>query len=163
MLFALANIRQSPRHHPEGNVWNHTLMVLDEAASRKEKAVAGSRVFMWAALLHDIGKAETTKIRKGKITAYDHDKVGASMARDFLQEFESESFISNVAALVRWHMQILYADKAPRFADFETMRREADVRDVALLGLCDRLGRLGADKHKEEKTIQEFLQRSKSL
>ncbi len=38
---------------------------------------------MWGALLHDLGKAPTTKIRKGKITSYDHDKVGAELVRNF--------------------------------------------------------------------------------
>jgi len=157
MLSRLISTRQSPRHHPEGNVWNHTLMVVDEAAVRKDEAIAGSRVFMWAALLHDIGKGTTTKIRNGKITAYDHDKAGGVMSREFLREFEEEPFVSKVAALVRWHMQILYATKNMRFADFNAMKSETDVRDVALLGLCDRLGRLGVDKYKEEKAVQDFL------
>jgi len=157
MLSRLKHIEQSPRYHPEGNVWNHTLLVVDEAAARKEKALVGSRVFMWAALLHDIGKSTTTKIRNGRITAYDHDKAGAVMSRKFLQEFEDEPFLSDVAALVRWHMQILYAAKDLRFADFDAMKREAETRDIALLGLCDRLGRLGSDKHREEKIIQDFL------
>ncbi len=41
---------------------------------------------MWAALLHDIGKAETTKNENGKITAYNHDKTGALQAEDFLKK-----------------------------------------------------------------------------
>ena len=158
MLSRLKDIKQSPIHHPEGNVWNHTLLVLDEAAARKDQAT-DSRVFMWAALLHDIGKAVTTRVRKGKITAYDHDKAGAEMAREFLQEFVDELFISKVAALVRWHMQILYVAKDMRFADMESMRDQANIRDVALLGLCDRLGRLNVDKPIEEKAIQEFIRK----
>jgi len=157
MLALLKHIEQSKRYHPEGSVWNHTLMVVDEAAIRKDKAALGSRVFMWAALLHDIGKGPATKVRGGRITAYDHDKIGKKMAKEFLREFEDEIFVSKTAALVRWHMQILYASKNMRFADFDAMKSETDVQDVALLGLCDRLGRVGADKEKEEKTVQNFL------
>jgi len=159
MLSGLKNIKQSPIHHPEGSVWNHTLLVLDEAAARKGRAT-DSRVFMWAALLHDIGKAVTTRVRKGKITSYDHDKEGAGMARAFLREFEDEPFISKVAALVRWHMQILFVVKNMRFADLDNMWDQTDVKDVALLGLCDRLGRLGVNERAEEETIQLFLKKA---
>jgi putative nucleotidyltransferase with HDIG domain len=162
MLSRLKGIKQSPQHHPEGSVWNHTLLVLDEAAARKDQAT-DSRVFMWAALLHDVGKAATTKIRKGKITAYDHDKAGAQMSREFLQELEDEPFISEVAVLVRWHMQILYVTKNMHFANLDTMRKETNVRDVALLGLCDRLGRLGADKLSEMKAINDFLRKAGTI
>lgn len=158
MLSRLQKVEQSPQHHPEGSVWNHTLLVVDQAAERKAQS-SDSRAFMWAALLHDIGKAETTKIRKGKITAYDHDKVGAEMTRDFLAEFETEPFLSKVAALVRWHMQILYVVKDLPFADIHAMRLAVDVRDIALLGLCDRLGRRGADITAEEQAIELFLKK----
>jgi len=85
LLYQLQFTKQSPVHHPEGNVWNHTLMVVDEAAIRKGLS-KDSRVFMWAALLHDIGKPATTKINKEKITAYNHDKEGAKLAYEILQE-----------------------------------------------------------------------------
>lgn len=159
MLSGLKMIGQSPRHHPEGSVWNHTMLVLDEAAARKAQA-NDMRAFMWGALLHDIGKSSTTKVRKGKITAFDHDKVGASMTREFLSEFETEPFISAVTALVRWHMQILYVTKAMRFADLEAMRREADVNDVALLCLCDRLGRGQVNRREEEQNVRAFLRKA---
>jgi len=38
LLSALKVTRQSPKHHPEGDVWKHTLMVVDEAAKQKKKA-----------------------------------------------------------------------------------------------------------------------------
>ncbi len=64
------------------------------------------KVFMLAAFLHDIGKPPTTRNRKGKITSYDHDKVGSRMAKEFLQEVhEDNHIIDQVMNLVRWHMQ----------------------------------------------------------
>ena len=72
LLKKLKNVEQSKKYHPEGNVWNHTMMVVDEAAKVKDQS-SHSKAFMWAALLHDIGKPDTTKVRKGRITSYDHD------------------------------------------------------------------------------------------
>jgi putative nucleotidyltransferase with HDIG domain len=68
MLLRLKTTGQSPKHHPEGSVWTHTLLVVNEAAKRRDRS-ADPLVFMWAALLHDIGKPDTTKNRNGKITA----------------------------------------------------------------------------------------------
>lgn len=161
MLSTLHRVPQSPTHHPEGHVWNHTLLVVDEAAKRKSQAT-NPRVFMWAALLHDIGKAKTTRMRKGKITAYDHDKVGAEMAREFLECFEEEAFIGQVQALVRWHMQILFVVKDLPFADISGMLTQTNVEDVALLGLCDRLGRTGIDTAHESQNIKVFLEKVKA-
>jgi len=80
---AMEKTEQNPDYHPEGNVFAHTLLVVDEAAKRRNES-RNPRVFMWAALLHDVGKPETTKWRKGKLTAYDHDIAGAVTARRFL-------------------------------------------------------------------------------
>ena len=159
MLLAEKNTEQSPTHHPEGNVWEHTLLVVDEAAKRKEYST-NPRVFMWAALLHDIGKPETTKIRKGRITSYDHDKKGAELARSFLSKLTDEvDFIQTVGWLVRFHMHILYVTKSLPFADVPGMRAHTDLRDTALLGYCDRLGRTGADCQAERNAIITFLQK----
>ncbi len=162
MLLRLQNTPQSKKHHPEGNVWNHTLLVTDEAAWRKAQS-SDARAFMWAALLHDIGKFDTTEFRRGRITAYDHDKVGAELTHRFLDVFRCDpSFIRNVVSLVRWHMQILYVLKDLPYADIPAMKREANLHDVALLCLCDRLGRVGSDADMEEKNRRAFLQRIQS-
>lgn len=162
MLYKLIDTRQSPRHHPEGSVWNHTMMVVDEAAKVKGQS-RDSRVFLWTALLHDIGKAPTTRTRNGRITSYDHDKVGAELARKFLNEFTDDTaFIDRVSELIRYHMHILYVDKDLPFADIRGMRQRTDVDEVALLGLCDRLGRQGSDRAEEEENIRVFLRKAKT-
>ncbi len=159
MLHCLKDTNQSPKHHPEGNVWNHTLLVVDEAANVKSKS-KNPRVFVWAALLHDIGKPATTKNHKGKITAYDHDKVGAKLTEEFLSQLTDEKdFIAAVTQLVRWHMQILFVVKDLPFGDIHTMKQSSDINEVALLGLCDRLGRTNVNKSAEENNIRLFLQK----
>ncbi len=153
----LKKAEQSPKHHPEGNVWNHTMLVVDEAA--KVKNISGNaKVFMWSALLHDIGKPATTKVRNGRITSYDHDVVGADLARKFLHEFSNdEGFTEKVVELVRWHMQILFVINNLPFADIKSMKRKTDINEVALLGFCDRMGRLGVNQQEEEENIRKFL------
>lgn len=159
MLAALKKTEQSPVHHPEGNVWNHTMLVVDEAAKRKSYS-SDARVFMWAALLHDIGKPQTTKIRDGRITAYEHDRHGADLARGFLGELtEDAAFIDRVAQLVRYHMHIFYVVKELPFQDLQGLLHNTNAGDAALLGFCDRLGRKGADEDAERKAAMLFLKK----
>lgn len=153
MLSDLIDTPQSPEYHPEGSVWNHTMLVVDRAAERKDKS-EDPHVFMWSALLHDIGKAPTTKIKKGRITSYDHDKWSKKMAVEFLRDFTDDvDFIDKVSKMVRWHMQLLFVVKNLPFAETERMVQEVSIDEMALLSLCDRLGRgnMTEDKVEEEK------------
>ena len=133
------------------------MLVVDAAATVRLQS-KNPKVFMWAALLHDTGKPDTTRKRKGKITSYDHDKIGAEKTKIFLGNFsEDVNFIDEVTALVRWHMQILFVINNLPFADIEGMKREVAISEIALLGLCDRLGRTGVDRKKEEGRNKEFI------
>jgi putative nucleotidyltransferase with HDIG domain len=162
MLGRLKETEQNLKYHPEGSVWNHTMLVVDAAAEVKEKS-SYPRVFMWAALLHDIGKPGTTRVRKGRITSYDHDRLGAKLSADFLNEFDCDSsFIRDVSALVRWHMQLLFVTKSLAFANVDNMLSQVSMEDVGLLGLCDRMGRLGADRAEEEKNVALFLEKCRA-
>lgn len=159
LLGDLISTGQSPEHHPEGSVWNHTMLVVDNAAKRKHES-CDPRVFMWGALLHDLGKAPTTRVRKGKVTSYDHDRVGEKLSIDFLREFtDDDEFMVKVSALVRWHMQILFVVKGLPFADIGKMLSEVPLEEIALLGICDRLGRgkLTPEKIAQEKESVEFF------
>jgi len=157
MLKRLKNVEQSPKHHAEGNVWNHTMMVVDEAAKVRNKST-NPGVFMWASLLHDIGKAVTTRVRKGRITAYGHDTAGEKLAREFLSWYtDDEDFINEVAMLVRYHMHILYVLKDLPYKDMEGLKKNTNVSDIALLGFCDRLGRKGSDVETERMNVSNFM------
>ncbi|MBR3772334.1 MAG: HDIG domain-containing protein [Clostridium sp.] len=156
MLGKLKKTKQSPTHHPEGSAWNHTMLVLDYAAHLREQSKS-PRVYMWAALLHDIGKAETTRIRKGKITSYDHDKVGARLAQEFLGYFElEEEFVTDVCNLVRYHMNILFVVNNLPYQDVEGLKKHTDVDELALLGFADRMGRLNVDEKEVNEVIRKF-------
>ncbi len=141
LLGALKQTEQNPTHHPEGNVWNHTLLVVDNAALVREQS-EDKTVFMWSALLHDIGKPSTTMLRKGKLTSYDHDKAGERLSKEFLRAFtQDESFVIKVSKMVRWHMQVLMVVKNLPFANIRAMVRDVPLHEIALLAMCDRLGR----------------------
>lgn len=160
-LYKLKSTEQSKKHHPEGSVWNHTMMVIDEAAKIKNRS-RDKKVFMWSALLHDIGKPATTKNIAGKITSYEHEKIGAKMAKDFLSCFSDDiEFIDSVSMLVKWHTQIMFITKNLPYAEIDKMKESIDVEELALLGLCDRLGRLGSNRVQVENTIKYFIEKCK--
>ncbi len=160
ILTKLQDIPQELKYHPEGNVWNHLMLVIDKGAKYKEYS-CNKRVFMWALLLHDIGKVNTTKVRKGRITSYDHDKVGAKMASNFLKYFKEENkFIEDVVSLVRWHMQILFIINKLPFSNINDMINEVELKEISLISLCDRLGRGSIDEKKIKETyeyVQKFV------
>jgi uncharacterized domain HDIG len=163
MLWILKDTNQSRKYHPEGSVWNHTMLVLDEAAKVKNKS-SEPQVFMWAALLHDIGKPATTTSRNGKITSYDHDKVGEKLCTEFLTNFVDEKdFIQKVSSMVRYHMHILYVLKDLPYSDVKNLLQKVDINEIALLGLCDRLGRYGAISALEEADYNLFLNKLKRI
>ncbi len=104
-LCALNNVEQSPKHHAEGNVWNHTMMVLDEGAKYKSlsKDPFG---FMLACLCHDFGKAVCTEIINGEIHAYGHETKGLSLIKKFLVRVTNDKkLISYVLNLCEYHMK----------------------------------------------------------
>lgn len=152
MIKDLQEVDQNPKYHPEGNVFIHTMMVVDEGAKYREKS-RDKRVFMWSLLLHDIGKKPTTKLRKGRLTSYNHDIVGADMTVKFLEHFnENEAFIEEVRGLVRWHMQSLFVTKDMKFQNIGDMLKDVNINEIVLVSLSDRLGRGNLDYKEIEDT-----------
>lgn len=149
-LKRLEKVQQSPEHHPEGDVWKHTMIVVDKGAELREKA-EDKRAFMWALLLHDIGKFATTNLRDGKWTSYDHDKEGEIEAEKFLRYFtNNEKFIFKTKKLVRYHMHLLFLSKKMPFADEKGLIENVNINDISLVFLSDRTGRGGITKKKEK-------------
>lgn len=156
VIGCLREVQQNPKYHPEGNVFRHTMMVVDEGAKNRERS-NDKRAFMWALLLHDIGKKPTTRMRKGRLTSYDHDKVGADMARKFLEYFNQDTeFIDKVVGLIRWHMQSLFVVKNMKFQSIDEMLEDVDKNEIVLVALSDRMGRGGLDSDKVKETIDQI-------
>lgn len=108
-LHDLKKTGQDPDWHPEGDVFIHTCMVVDEAAIEQHELPERYRyVHMWAALLHDIGKAPTTKPnpKHGRLSAKGHADFSERMAKDLLARLGmNKSLIKQIAGLCREHMR----------------------------------------------------------
>ena len=103
-LDALRGIPQDPEWHPEGDVWVHTLMVLDAAASLRSDGDE-DLALMLGALCHDLGKPATTQRVDGRIRSYRHDVGGVAPTRALLGRMRAPGALTaKVAALVEHHL-----------------------------------------------------------
>ena len=138
----LKTVEQSPKYHPEGNVYNHVMLVVDKAAQIRNLANS-KKEFMLAALLHDVGKKEATKKNsKGNYTSYNHDKIGEKIVNDILTNYDINNIErAKIVNLVKYHMHHLYILKNLPYGNIEEMIKNVDLNDMILLFISDRLGR----------------------
>ncbi len=155
MIVKLKNIDQNKKFHKEGNVFNHTMLVIDKASKLKDNS-NDIEILMISALLHDIGKLTTTAIRKGRITSYNHDVESSKMVYDFLEDVEDDAFIKKVSKLTLYHMQSLYYKSGLKFFDEKGIKENVDINELILLTISDRTGRLEIDEYGEIYEIKKF-------
>jgi tRNA nucleotidyltransferase (CCA-adding enzyme) len=146
-IAALQNVPQNPKWHPEGDVWTHTLMVLDYAAKHPPK----SRQFMLAlaALCHDLGKPIVTHVLdNGRLTAQNHEKAGIAPARSFLKRLKiSSKFQRPILALIYYHLiPIQFAQTKPsayeyRKLAYRLLHEGTSLEDLSWLSRSDSMGR----------------------
>jgi len=103
-LMNLIGCPQNPLWHPEGSVWNHTLMVLDNAAKLRHMVPEELRLaYMFGALLHDIGKPSTTL---ADLTAHGHDEAGVPLTLTFMKRITNDKgLLDLVPKIVKYHMR----------------------------------------------------------
>jgi len=120
---ALQGVAQPPEFHPEGDVWTHTLMMLEGLRAPTPTLALG-------VLLHDVGKPSTFSVRE-RIRFDNHVEVGARMAEEILHRLRLPTKdMERVTNLVRHHM---------RFKDFPKMRRSTALRFVRMPGFDEHL------------------------
>lgn len=146
---ALHGVPQDPHWHPEGDVFVHTMQVIDQAASIGRTLSAAEReTLLWAALCHDLGKVDTTRHDGARVRAVGHEGVGAERTRDWLTSLRlSSHLIEQVAALVAHHLapvQLVSQAAGPR--SYRRLARKLDAAGVTLVDLerlarADHLGR----------------------
>jgi len=102
----LIGVPQNPKYHPEGDVFEHTMLTIDAAASLRHMAKEPLN-FMLAALMHDLGKANSTEIQPdGKITSYMHPETGIPLAEKQLSRLTTNvRTIAYVKNMVKLHMR----------------------------------------------------------
>jgi tRNA nucleotidyltransferase (CCA-adding enzyme) len=143
-LSALIGVEQNEKHHAEGDVWVHTMMVLDEAAKRRETA-KNPLAFMLSALVHDFGKAICTEMVNGEIHSYGHENEGIPLAEAFIKRLTSEKTLTAyVLNMVKLHMQPnAKAAHGSSVKSTNKMFWEAkEPSDLILLALSDAYGKI---------------------
>src|SRR5229473_1103491 len=101
-IAATVTCEQSPDYHPEGSVFNHLLLMLEQLPPDADPSLP------WALLLHDVAKPVTASKDPdtGSIHFYEHEKIGAEMAQDILERLRfPRKQIDEVVQAVRCHMQ----------------------------------------------------------
>jgi len=142
-LNALVGCQQNPEHHPEGDVWTHTMMVVDAAAEIRSEIPEDLRFpFMLAALLHDVGKPSTTA---PDLSSHGHDKAGVPIASEFLSRIKASNAVKSITlSLVEFHMrpwQLLSGEA--KLSAWRRLRLKVDLNLLVMLAVADHAGRLG--------------------
>ena len=150
-LEALIGLRQNPVFHPEGDVWRHSLQVLDEAAKRRAKTKR-PLWFLLAALCHDLGKANTTEEHSGVLHAYNHEKLGLPLVQTFLRRLTRETGLTEyVLNMTELHMKpnMLAGCGAHVKSYMKMFDCSVCPEDLLLLAKADRLGCVGPQDNGE--------------
>lgn len=142
----LIDLKQNPKYHPEGDVWNHTMLVIDEAAKLKDKSNYPIAL-MLSAVCHDLGKITTTRVLNGKLVSYGHENELHLTDRFLKNITDNKDLISSVKLLVKNHMRPNViakddsSDKSIRKLIVDTSGKLVNIHDAILLSQADRLGR----------------------
>jgi tRNA nucleotidyltransferase (CCA-adding enzyme) len=168
-LEALVGCPQEPEWHPEGDVWIHTLMVVDEARTRIGDLEHAPKVtVMLGALCHDVGKPPTTAFIDGRIRSMDHEQAGvvpAARLLDRLNVYTLDGYDvrSQVLGIVAHHLKPLaFAKALPRAGD-GAFRRLALKVDLELLGRVAESDCRGRAGEFDCSGIRWFLERAREL
>lgn len=119
----MKGVQQPPQYHPEGDVWIHTMMLLEQLPK------GASATLSWGMLLHDVGKPPTftppDPAKSGdRIRFNGHAEIGTAMARSILNRLKfSNDDCTQILALVQHHM---------RFGDVEKMKQSTLKRFLRL-------------------------------
>ena len=153
---------QNPAYHPEGDAFEHTMMVLDAAAEIRNQ-MKDPLSFMLAALTHDLGKANTTKKNeKGNWASIGHEHTGVPLCEKMLSRLlVSKNVIAYAQNMCRLHMRVhtCYYGKARVSRTNVLFDESVNPKELAWLVVCDSRGtgkeRSQADE--EERFIFERL------
>jgi poly(A) polymerase len=143
----MKGVAQPPEYHPEGDVFVHTLMLLDQLPP------GASRTLAWGALLHDVGKPPTFRVAPDRIRFDGHVEVGVAMARDICNRLRmSNDDTEQVLALVNNHM---------KFADTMKMRESTLKRFMRLPNFPEHMAlhRMDCLSSHADLTLYEFVKK----
>ena len=159
-LDALRGVPQDSQWHPEGDVWVHTLMVLDVAATLRGTGPGApphddgneDLALMLGALCHDLGKPATTERVGGRIRSHGHAVEGVAPTRVLLGRMRAPGALADkVAALVEHHLApTLYVRNGATAKGYRRLARKLERAGVRMellvrVARADHLGRTTDD------------------
>ena len=105
-ISAMKGVEQPPQFHPEGDVFLHTLLLLEKLPQPCPRTLA------WGALLHDIGKPPTFRVAPDRIRFDGHVEVGVKMAQEICHRLRfSNEDTEQILALIANHMRFAQVDR----------------------------------------------------
>ena len=169
-LQALAGCPQEPEWHPEGDVWVHTLQVVDQARKRIDDLPRPQQlVIMLGAVTHDFGKPATTVRMDGRIRSHDHEEQGVAPASQFLDRVNIHSIDGydvrrQVLGVVAQHLKPGAWFKVKQEVGDGAFRRLAQKVDLELLARLAKADCLGREPgHFDCSAMDWFLDRARTL
>ncbi len=170
-LEAMVGVPQDAEWHPEGTVWEHTLLVVDEAAALRTGERDVDPALLFGALCHDLGKPATTVHEDGRIRSPNHEEEGVAPTETFLARLRCPSaLLEKVTALVRHHLapaNYIKQSASPRA--FRRLARKLGevgltLEDLVRLARADHFGRTTPDAlARAFPSGEEFLRRASEL
>jgi tRNA nucleotidyltransferase (CCA-adding enzyme) len=151
-LHATVGCPQEPEWHPEGDVWVHTLLVIDEARKRIDDLGYPQQVaVMLGAVCHDLGKPATTAFVDGRIRSLEHEEEGVAPATRLLDRLNVHSLQGfdvrrEVLGIVANHLKPgMFCKASPPVGDgaFRRLAQKVDLELLAVVAKADCEGRGG--------------------
>ena len=135
-IVAMKGTAQTPDYHPEGDVFTHTLLLLNHLESPSETLAYGC-------LLHDVAKPVCIRQDGDRITFYGHTEQGAEMAEAILKRLKRGRAVwERVAYLVRNHLRLVQAPQM-RLSTLKRFLREDGIEELLELARIDALSSNG--------------------
>ena len=168
-MAALVGCPQEPEWHPEGDVWTHNQLVVDQAHHRIDDLPRPQQItVMLGAVCHDFGKPATTALIDGRIRSYNHEEAGIAPTEAFLDRLNIHSIDGynvrrQVIGLVAHHLKPgMWRTARDGVGDgaFRRLARKVDLELLARLAKSDCLGRTGSF---DCTAMDWFLDRARSL
>jgi tRNA nucleotidyltransferase (CCA-adding enzyme) len=168
-LAALIGCEQEPEWHPEGDVWVHTLMVIDGARTRVVGLARAEQVIvMLGAVCHDFGKPATTAFVDGRIRSIGHEEAGVGPATAFLDRLNIHSLDGadvrkEVLGIVAHHLKPGMWHKVREEVGDGAFRRLAQKVNLELLAIAAKADCTGRTGEFDCSAMDWFLERARAL
>ena len=168
-LDALVDCPQEPEWHPEGDVWVHTLMVIDQARTRIDDLDRPRQItVMLGAVCHDLGKPPTTAVIDGRIRSMEHEQEGIPPTLSLLDRLNIHTIGGfdvrrQVVGIVAHHLapNAFFKSRTPvGDGAFRRLAQKVDLELLARVAESDCMGRTG---NFDCSGIRWFLERATAL